>query len=65
MLNLTTTNSPTKFVAPIRGVPEDQARALDRRRRLNQQLLSFRATERAPAVKITQTLNERAEPIPA
>ncbi len=64
MLNLTPTSSPTRLVAPIRGVPEDQARALDRRRRLNRQLQSFLATERVPAEKLPPVLNEPAEPAP-
>jgi hypothetical protein len=65
MLNLTPTNSPTRLVVSIPGVPEDQARALDRRRRLNRQLQSFFATDRDPTVKVTPPINERAEPIPA
>jgi hypothetical protein len=65
MLNITPTDSQTRFVAPIPGVPDSQARALDRRRRLNQQLQSFLATERVLPVIVTPSLDEPAERVPA
>ena len=37
----------SRFVAPIPGVPDAQTRDLDRRRRLNRQLLAFRSPARS------------------
>jgi hypothetical protein len=65
MLNILPTNSPIRLATPIPGVPEAQARALDRRRRLNRQLLSFKAIDRAREAPIASPLIEPALPIPA
>ena len=39
----------TRFLQPIPGVPDSQARALDRRHRLDQQQRSFQGPHRATA----------------
>jgi hypothetical protein len=41
MLNSHPNNNQVRIPTPIPGVPEAQARALDRRRRLHRQLRSF------------------------
>ena len=54
----------TRFVLPIAGVPDAQARALDRRHRLAQQQRSFRgphpaiAAEMEPASGRLQVMSE-------
>jgi hypothetical protein len=42
MLNIHQVPSPKRLPSPIPGVPDSQARALDRRLRLHRQLRSFR-----------------------
>jgi hypothetical protein len=42
MMNIYSNSSPPRIPSPISGVPDSQARALDRRLRLHQQLQSFR-----------------------
>ena len=46
MPNLHANPSPTRIPAPIPGVPESQAKALDRRLRLHRQMQSFRRPQR-------------------
>ena len=46
MHDLTSALVAARFVAPIAGVPEVQARALDRRHRLDRQQRSFRGPSR-------------------
>ena len=65
MLNLIPTANPNRIATPIPGVPESQARALDRRRRLNRQLRSFKAIDRAPAIKPAPPISGPAGPDPA
>jgi hypothetical protein len=65
MVQLPPTTGPTRLVAPIPGVPETQAKALDRRRRLHRQLLSFKATERATEANLSPPITEPAAPDPA
>lgn len=57
-------NEP-RYVAPIPGVPDAQAQALDRRRRLDRQHQGFRSLERVHGEKITPPLTEPAGQGPA
>ncbi len=64
MLNVTPTNGPMRLAPPIPGVPDSQARALDRRRRLHSQLQSFRAIDRGEATENTTPITGQAELAP-
>ena len=65
MLNLHSTGTASRIPAPIPGVPESQARALDRRLRLHRQLQSFRRAQRAEPANPSTKLNDLAGPGPA
>jgi hypothetical protein len=65
MRQLHSSASHARYVLPIPGVPESQARALDRRVKLHRQLESFRGL---PRVDLTQTpliVNDQAGPAQA
>ncbi len=54
----------SRYVAPIPGVPESQARALDRRLKLNRQLQEFRGDSRGGFIRTPPFVNAQAGPAP-
>jgi hypothetical protein len=65
MFSLPPGSGPPRVVARIPGVPDDLARALDRRLRLDRQHQRFRVADRSQEIPASSTLNGRAEPGPA
>jgi hypothetical protein len=70
MLNIHSNASSSRVPSPIPGVPDSQARALDRRLRLHRQLQSFRMPRTAGSSGSPETsggslLNEPGERVPA
>jgi hypothetical protein len=70
MLSIYSNFGTSRIPSPIPGVPDSQARALDRRLRLHRQLQTFRMPRAAGSTGLPETsgrnlLNEPGERVPA
>ena len=67
MPNVLPMGQPARYTAPIPGVPDSQARALDRRHRLDSQLRSFQGPHRGEQARPESpfAVTEEAGPGPA
>jgi hypothetical protein len=71
MLKIYSNPSHLRIPSPVPGVPESQARALDRRLRLHRQLQTFRMPRATGLADLNETsnggnlLNEPGERVPA
>lgn len=58
MLNFHPNSQQTRLPAPIPGVPDSQAKALDRRLRLHRQMQSFRRSQADNSTNPVKTVND-------